>query len=303
MRGGILNIRKPTGPTSHDIVARVRRILGLRRVGHAGTLDPLAEGVLLVCVDQATRLVEYLHELPKEYTAGIRFGEVTDTQDSTGTVLQSRDASGLDREQVLAALEPFNGPIRQLPPMYSAVKMDGRPLYERARRGEEVERTLRFATIHSLELRGFTPGPAAEAVLNVSCSSGTYIRTICHDLGQNLGIGAVMTSLTRTAIGPFSLEDASDLEDLERRVTAGEPPPWVSPVLALGHLARRKVTPAEQEALRQGRLVAVECGTVGETALILSERDDLIGIGQTVETQGRLAIRPVKVFLNQDAED
>src|SRR5581483_9813166 len=188
--GGLLNLAKASGPTSHDVVARVRRLLGVRRVGHSGTLDPLAEGVLLVGVGPATRLLEYLGDLPKRYHAGIRFGQSTDTQDVTGTVLDTVDTLSLAKAQVEAALGAFRGETEQLPPMYSAVKVAGERLYERARRGEVVERSPRRVRIDELVLTEFRPGPAAEGALEVACSSGTYIRTLCHDLGHSLGVGA-----------------------------------------------------------------------------------------------------------------
>src|SRR5438067_2064421 len=160
---GLLNVYKERGPTSHDVVASLRRLLGERRVGHSGTLDPMAEGVLLILVGQATRLVEYLNTLPKTYRAALRFGQVTDTQDATGTVLGERDASGLTAADVERAAARFRGEIEQVPPMYSAVKLAGRPLYERARRGEVIERAARHVTIHRLEVSDFQPGPQPEA--------------------------------------------------------------------------------------------------------------------------------------------
>lgn len=213
---GLLLLAKPSGPTSRWVVDRVVRSLRTRRVGHAGTLDPFASGLLLVVWGRATGLVPYLHEYEKSYRAVVRFGRVTDTQDRTGTVLEENPVSGIDRETLEGGLGPFRGRIHQVPPMYSAVKRDGERLYEFARRGEEVERAPRERRVSRLELLEWS---TPVAVLEVTCSTGTYIRTLAHDLGRALGSGASLDALARTAIGPFRLADAIDpdrLEDLSR---------------------------------------------------------------------------------------
>jgi len=309
--GGILNVAKPSGPTSHDVVNRVRRLLGVRRVGHSGTLDPLAEGVLLVGVGAATRLLEYLHDLPKRYRAGLRFGEVTDTHDVTGTVLSTSDASPLKAAAVEAALPAFRGEIFQVPPMFSAVKVGGERLYERARRGEVVERAARRVTIHEIALHDFRhiqplAGylPRAEAVLDILCSSGTYVRTLCHDLGQALGTGATMTELTRTAIGSFTLAAAVPLDELARRVSEGEPLPWISPAEAVAHLPTVTVDSARAAALRQGKWVVLSNVVAAPRARILDPDGQLVAIGRTgaeeQDSDGCLA--PEKVFPPADAD-
>ena len=205
MANGIIIIDKPQDWTSHDVVAKLRGKLRERRVGHAGTLDPMATGVLPVFVGRATRAVEFAAEGEKEYVAGLRLGVVTDTQDTTGTVL-SQQPVRVTAEELEAVLAQFRGPILQMPPMYSALKRDGKKLYELARKGVEVARQARPITIHGLTVEG-QPSPA-EFTLRIRCSKGTYIRTLCHDIGAALGCGGVMYALRRTMACGFTLEDA-----------------------------------------------------------------------------------------------
>ncbi|HVL65462.1 MAG TPA: tRNA pseudouridine(55) synthase TruB [Actinomycetota bacterium] len=214
MTDGVVVVDKAAGMTSHDVVDRIRRLLGTRRVGHGGTLDPDATGVLIVGVGKATRFLQFAQAAPKRYTAHVRFGVSTTTQDRSGEVIERRDASSLTGEAVAAALPAFTGEIDQVPPMVSAVKIGGERLYAKARRGEDVERAARRVTVHSLELQSFEPGATADAVLDVRCSGGTYVRTIAHDLGEALGTGAHLTELRRTEAGGFTLEDAVSLDDL-----------------------------------------------------------------------------------------
>ena len=209
---GILNVAKPAGMTSMDVVRRVRRACGIRRVGNAGTLDPIAAGVIPVCVGQATRVVEYLLDGAKEYAAGIRFGESTDTYDALGEITQRRDASHLDADAVKRALTAFEGEIDQIPPMYSAIKKGGKPLYELARAGVEIEREARRVTVYRIAL---TEWRAPVATVEITCGRGFYVRSLAHDLGEALGCGAHMESLTRTRVGPFRLQDSSTLEEVE----------------------------------------------------------------------------------------
>jgi tRNA pseudouridine55 synthase len=211
---GILNLDKPAGMTSHDVVARVRRVLRTKRAGHAGTLDPDATGVLLVAVGQATRLLPHLPTEPKEYVAHIAFGLATDTEDASGRPVAEADASGLTGNALHIVLPHFTGEIEQIPPMVSAVHHEGRRLYELAREGVTVDRAPRRVIIHSLSTADFAPGPRAEATLRVICGGGTYIRTLCADIGQALGLPAHMKSLVREAVGPFRREDALSLEEL-----------------------------------------------------------------------------------------
>ncbi len=242
MLDGILNLDKPSGLTSHDVVAQVRAVAGQRRVGHAGTLDPLASGVLLVCLGRATRLVEYLMDSTKVYRARIRLGMTTDTYDATGTVLQERPVE-VDRATVETALARFRGPVLQVPPMYSALKRDGQPLYRLARRGVTVERQPRAVEIYRLDLTAWEP---PYLTVEVACSAGTYIRSLAHDLGERLGCGAYMDALTRLASGDFRIEEAIPLAALTReRLLASLLPPDAAlrryPVLRLDEAGVRTV--------------------------------------------------------------
>ena len=222
---GILIVDKPHGPTSHDVVQTVRRAAGQSRVGHTGTLDPGATGVLVICLGRATKLVQFLQAGTKAYRARLVLGVETTSQDAQGEVVATRDASGVDEVRLRAALGELTGSIEQLPPMVSAVKVEGRRLHEAARAGEEVEREPRQVTVHELELLEFEPGERAEAEVEVSCSAGTYVRTLAHDAGRALGVGASLLTLRRTANGPFTDQEAHALDDVvaagERRALAG----------------------------------------------------------------------------------
>jgi tRNA pseudouridine55 synthase len=211
MRDGILIIDKPSGLTSHDVVNRVRRTTKVRQVGHAGTLDPLATGVLVVCLGQATRVSEYLLGHDKSYRATIRLGVETNTYDADGKVVATRDVN-VDRVAVEQALTRFIGEIQQVPPMYSAIKREGQKLYELARQGIEIEREARSVIIHSIKLRSYQ---APNVTIDVRCSAGTYIRSIAHDLGELLGTGGHLIELRRTAAGPFTIEHAITLDTFE----------------------------------------------------------------------------------------
>ena len=210
MYNGILLLNKEEGFTSHDAVAKLRGILRFRRIGHAGTLDPMAVGLLVMLLGNATRASEYASGSDKEYIAEFILGVETDTQDTTGTVVRQQ-ASACSRDQVAQALAQFAGGYWQTPPMYSALQQDGVRLYDLARKGREVERQARFVELPRLELLSFDP-LAQRGCLSVCCSKGTYIRTLCHDLGQALGYGAAMSRLQRTRVGDFRLEDALTLE-------------------------------------------------------------------------------------------
>ncbi len=208
---GILNINKPKGWTSHDVVARIRRLPGIKRAGHAGTLDPLATGVLLVCVGHATRLAEYLVGGQKVYRAVAQLGVASDTYDSEGTVTAQAPVPPYDRQDLLRALAPFVGQMLQTPPPFSAVKHNGVPAYRRARRGEKVELAPRQVQIHSIEIRDWE---SPYLTIEIRCDAGTYIRSVVHDLGQALGCGAILTELTRLQSGSFTVDDALTLDEL-----------------------------------------------------------------------------------------
>jgi tRNA pseudouridine55 synthase len=211
---GLLVIDKPAGMTSHDVVAACRRVLGERRVGHAGTLDPPATGVLVVGVGRATRLLRFVEHTQKEYRTEALFGVTTTTLDAEGDAIAEADASGLTEERVHAALPEFVGELDQVPPMVSAIKVGGERLYRKARRGEDVERAPRRVRVDLLELESFTPGPRARATLRVRCSRGTYVRSLVADLGEAVATGAHVVTLRRLRVGPFGEDVAIALADV-----------------------------------------------------------------------------------------
>jgi tRNA pseudouridine55 synthase len=213
---GILNINKATGMTSHDVVAKIRRLLKEKRVGHAGTLDPLASGVLPICVGQATRVAEYLSESGKAYLATIVFGAVTDTYDAEGTIIRTSSTADLTLKRIEEALQHFVGPQMQVPPRYSAIKLQGQPAYKRVRAGEDIALAPRPIVIHALQVTEWNP---PFATLAIECSKGTYIRSLAYDLGEYLGCGASLNALVRTRSGPFLLSESITLEQLNDALT------------------------------------------------------------------------------------
>ena len=274
MANGILVIDKPAGWTSHDVVAKLRGILHVKRIGHAGTLDPMATGVLPVFVGRATRAVEFAAEREKEYIAGLRLGVVTDTQDCTGTTLETHPVE-VTRDQVEAILDRFRGDLQQIPPMYSAVKKNGRKLYELARRGVEVERQPRPVTIHRLEL--LDQVSPTDYTLRVLCSKGTYVRTLCHDMGQALGCGGTLFSLRRTRSAGFTLEDAVTLEDV---AAAADPAALLLPVDAYfsGYPVLQLQNEAEEKRIRNGNSLTLD-GPDG-TYRVYSRQGEFLALSQ-----------------------
>ncbi len=251
MVDGFIVVDKPAGISSHDVVNRVRRILGTKKVGHTGTLDPFATGVLPVAVAEGTKAIQFLDEGEKEYAATLRL----DTLDITGTVSAQNDFSAVTSEILLNTMNPFRGDIEQIPPMFSAIKQNGQPLYRLARKGLEVERAPRPVRISSLELLSFDP-PFAE--INVRCSRGTYIRTLADDIGRAMGCGACLQELRRTASGPFLLRDSLTIEELEKSVASGMiQSVAVSPLAALSHLPVFDINPEMASRLRNGQPAAV----------------------------------------------
>ncbi len=249
MTSGILNLDKPSGMTSHDVVNAARRISGVRKIGHAGALDPMATGVLVLCVGRATRLAEYLTSFDKSYQATARLGIETDTYDAEGKVVQSNTVT-IGREDVKAQLLKFSGAISQVPPMYSAIKQDGQPLYKLARRGITVERKPRRTVIHHIALTEWSP---PEFSFQVTCSAGTYVRSLAHDLGQELNCGAHLTSLVRTGSGQLELDDAIPLSELTSEN-------WESHLLpmeiAVAHFGSLTADEGEFRALIHGQSIA-----------------------------------------------
>lgn len=229
MANGILIVDKPAGWTSQDVTAKLRGVFHERRVGHGGTLDPMATGVLPVFIGRATRAAEFMESAEKEYVAGLRLGLVTNTQDTSGETLCEQPVS-VTREQLEAVLRRFTGPIEQIPPMYSAVKIGGRKLYELARKGQEIERAPRAVTIHELEL---LDGGGADWTLRVRCTKGTYVRTLCHDIGAALGCGGCMSSLRRTMAGRFPLDGALTMTQILDFAAQNDPQALLMPVDAL----------------------------------------------------------------------
>lgn len=245
---GVLVIDKPIGPTSFDVVREVRRVLRLRRVGHGGTLDPMASGVLPICLGEATKLAQFLLDADKEYLATLCLGIETDTYDATGLVTARAGAAGIGAGEVGQALAAFRGAISQVPPRYSALKHEGRPRYAYARAGQEIEPPPpRAVIIHELELGEWTG--ADSVVLRIRCSKGTYIRSLAFDLGRALGCGAHLTALRRTRSGPFRIEDAHPLGAI---ATA----PVVALPAALAHLPALLAGPEASRDLAQGKRVA-----------------------------------------------
>jgi tRNA pseudouridine55 synthase len=289
---GVLNIDKPAGWTSHDVVAKVRRLTGVRQVGHAGTLDPMATGVLVVCVGQATRLVEYVTGQRKVYLADITFGVATDTYDATGRPSAVMPVPALTLDEMDRALEAFRGAILQTPPVYSALKQDGEALYKRARRGEQVEVKPRPVTIYELAIVSFD---AAVLRTLITCSAGTYVRSIAHDLGQALDCGAHLSALQRLAVGDFTLPEAITLEQLGEAAAAGH---WQSLLLppdsAVAHLPRVVFNAGEAQRLLHGQFV-VGAASIGDLpARACDASGHLLAIVQFDWARG--VWRPQKVF-------
>lgn len=299
MVSGVLVVDKPAGPTSFDVVRRVRRALGADKAGHAGTLDPAATGVLVVCLGDAVKLQQFLSGGDKAYEATVAFGAATDTEDAEGTVIARGDPSALEADALRAALAARVGELEQVPPMYSAVRVAGRRLHEAARAGETVERAPRRVRIHALELRSLEPAGAGEprrARIAVLCSKGTYVRTLAADLGRAVGVPAHLAALRRTMASGFELAEALPLAEVERLGGAGERAALAARLVPLADALR--LLPAvrldERGArdLAHGRAVARPPGTAG-VVRALAPDGRLVAICGPEE--GRL--RPQRVFL------
>jgi tRNA pseudouridine55 synthase len=284
---GVLPVDKPAGPSSHDVVAMARRALGERRIGHTGTLDPFATGLLLLCVGRATRLSEYLTGLDKAYLATARLGVATDTLDDTGEVVgRSEGWRALDAARIREAFENQRGARAQVPPVYSAKKIGGRRSYALAREGEAVRPEPVEVVIHGLEVTGID-GPTVS--FRVRCSSGTYVRAVARDAGDDLGVGAHLTALRRTAIGSFDVETAVPTDRLEDRPTVDAA--LLRPLDALTHLPVVTIEPAEARKVGHGQALAVE-GRAAPGLVALAANGDLVAVAE-VDDRG---IRPRKVF-------
>jgi len=304
---GLLNVLKPPGMTSHDVVDRVRRLLGVRRVGHTGTLDPGAAGVLVLCVGRATRLVEWLHAEDKEYRAELVLGIATDTQDAFGAPQRVERGCAVPREALLATLGRFVGAIEQVPPMASAVKRQGRRLYELARAGVEVERAPRTVHIRRLTPVRIEPdddvlGFGTRVLFDVVCSKGTYVRTLCADIGAALGCGAYMSFLLRTRVGALTIDSARTLDELERDVAAGIP--VLLPMdAALAAWPKVTLDAAGARRIRHGQPVAAGAEGAGEgrtgqvwLARLYDENGRLLALAAAERRGGNIVWRPRVVF-------
>lgn len=301
MRDGLLLIDKEPGCTSHDVVQRVRRITKQKKTGHCGTLDPDATGLLLLTLGNATRLTRFLIRAPKVYEGTIRFGVATDTYDASGTVTSERPCDGLTREQVAAAMERFQGTFEQQPPPYSAKKVGGVKFYELARRGEEVPQEPKEVTVFEFSPQGDLT--ENQIRFRLACTSGTYARTLAHDVGAALGCGAHLSALRRVKIGPFTVEEALTLGSLEARVTAGEPLSGAFIPFDRIPLPFAEVTADSQQEQRisHGQTVLVRelAGEEGDWVKLLNRRQELIAVGTVVERIGSAGVgivQPKVVF-------
>lgn len=288
---GIVNVLKPPGMTSHDVVAYLRRLYGIRRVGHAGTLDPAAAGVLPVFIGAATRLIEYAQNYDKTYRAEITFGVATDTGDAEGRVIAQRDCTMPPLSVLEDCLASFVGEQWQVPPMYSAVKVAGRRLYELARTGQKVARQPRRITISELSLRDVDQ-THNRIVVDVTCSKGTYIRVLCADIGQKCGCPTVLSFLLRTRVGVFTLAEAATLEEVARER------PLLPPETALAHWPAVTLRDEQVCNLRQGRAVPVaDCGS-GLTG-VYDRAGRLVAVGRNT---GNGMLTPVKVLRGEEQQ-
>ncbi|AFQ45501.1 tRNA pseudouridine(55) synthase TruB [Desulfosporosinus meridiei] len=291
---GIINVLKPPGMTSSDVVVWIRRSLKMKKVGHTGTLDPGVAGVLPICVGKATRLAEYITDQGKKYIAEVKFGITTDTQDAYGKVIQETLPS-LDKADLERILPDFTGKISQLPPLFSAVRKEGKHLYEYARKGIPIEITPREVIIYKLNLEQWYQGEFPKAVLNIECSKGTYIRTICHDLGQTLGCGAHMSYLVRVRSGSFKIQESWTLEEIEEAVRNNDYS-FILPLTAGIDLPRVSLSEVRANAFRNGLPSRRDQVNLYEESnepyVQVMEREQLIGIG----VWRKEALYPHKVF-------
>ncbi|MYD11398.1 MAG: tRNA pseudouridine(55) synthase TruB [Chloroflexi bacterium] len=288
---GFLNLNKPLNMTSHDVVAAIRRRCrdssGKMKVGHAGTLDPLADGVLIICLGAATRLSEYMMRSRKVYRAQVAFGASTDTYDAEGAVVARRDPSQLKLDDIRAALPQFIGEIRQVPPMYSAVKVKGKKLYELARAGKTIARAERAVTVHSIEVISWD---SPRLALEIQCGAGTYIRSLANDLGEALEVGAYLAGLTRIASGAFRLDESITLdaalgdEDWTRHI--------VSPYDALADKARVALAADDIERVQQGQMIDRPSGVQAATVFAFDADQQLAAVLEALDD----AWKPHKVF-------
>lgn len=289
---GILVVDKPVGMTSHDVVAILRKGTGFRRIGHTGTLDPRASGVLVTLIGPAVRLSEYLTSEKKGYEATIRFGAVSDTYDGDGNIIRTGGEIPQDEEVIMDAISSFIGDIEQVPPAYSAIKIHGQKAYDLARQGKAVEMKPRHVTIHSFDFIEYAP---PELTADIVCSSGTYIRSIAHDLGQKLGCGAYLSGLKRTMSGRFSLRDAVPLSTLQKAFLEGTWYQYLIPAADALDGYEEVMLDIENEAnILHGRRIPAEPGTHQELGKAVSEQGELVALLEFVPET--FEWKPKKVF-------
>jgi tRNA pseudouridine55 synthase len=290
---GFLNIAKPAGWTSHDVVAKVRRLLGVPKVGHTGTLDPAATGVLPICIGKATKVAQFLLEMDKEYRVVMRLGVVTNTQDATGTVLQRKPVVSLTHEEILKTVKSFQGPLWQIAPMYSAVKVGGEPLYKAARQKKEVKRPSRRVVIYRItvfEIKDRVEDDVIDVAFEVACSKGTYIRTLCSDIGDRLEVGGHLYRLERSRSGPFTIGEAIKLEEVRQRSiegTIGEKLISIHEVLS-GYPNLQVTAKASGRVIHGGTIGIHEITSLpnefktGETVLVYNASGELIAMASAM---------------------
>lgn len=300
---GILVINKPAGMTSHQVVGKARRILGIKKIGHTGTLDPDVQGVLPICIGMATRVAEYLLDQSKAYRGEVTFGFSTTTQDASGEPVETADDVRLTEADVREAFASFQGPILQRPPAFSAIKIDGKRAYDLARKGEDVEIPPREVTIYKLEIEAMQLDlPQPKVRFYVECSKGTYVRTLCHDLGQKLGVPAHMSELLRTKSGPFDLSQALTFEALEEHVKNGTIAEVLLPMqAALPHLPQNVIPEVLERRVNNGRELTIKRqipgAEIGSLVRIESRAGKLLALYRVAEiTDGELHTLPEKVF-------
>ncbi len=289
---GILIVDKPSGMTSHDVVSVIRKGTGFRRIGHTGTLDPRATGVLVILIGPAVRLSEYLVCDKKGYEATIRFGSVSDTYDGDGKVVQTGHSYPMDEEEIMDIMDTFTGNITQVPPAYSAIKINGKKAYDLARKGEDVKLKERNVTIYSFDFIEYNP---PELIADIVCSSGTYIRSIAHDLGQKLGCGAYLSGLKRTRSGNFSLRDAVPLSVLQKAFEDGNWYQYLIPAADALTEYEEVILNMEDEAnILHGRRIPASQGEHGILGKAVSEQGELIALLEFIPET--FEWKPKKVF-------
>jgi len=292
---GLLNINKPAGPTSHDIVARVRKLVGRRKtkVGHAGTLDPFADGVLVICLGPATRLADYVQQQTKSYRAGITLGAVSNTHDIQGEITENPDAVPVDIEDVTSVLETFVGRIDQVPPAHSAVHVDGRRAYDLARAGHELDLPARKVNVYRIDLGAYQ---YPNLTIDVSCGAGTYIRSLARDIGDKLGTGAYCSSLTRTSVGKFDLANAIDPDNLDPAAD------MIDPLAALDALTEIAVDATDRNRLAMGKTVTLSTIPQDPTPeiAVTDQSARLIALAKLIDTPDGQILQPTKVFIQPE---